>query len=223
MRSRRDGGSAMDDYISQATEDFRPYYERSNELLKTYAAVPWFTKYEGRTYYYVAEESMEGEWMARAISGDFPTTRMGLVKEDGSVVIPPEFDLVGTPGVVHPDWVEVKGAEGYGYYGLDGKLKIAPNYEVIVSQGDRWFGKKDGVWGEVQNSEFNPDAVDAESKAILDEHKYLQTANDLASGTYALARPVSIPGIGYFFAPSCMLSETVGPVKTVILTDEDMD
>ncbi|MBT1711190.1 hypothetical protein KK062_23300 [Fulvivirgaceae bacterium PWU5] len=112
-----------------------PIYARAQEIQQQYDSVIWFTRYEDKHYYYV----VNGTWEARAdeyrsfVKGDPTEYKMGLVDEAGSIVIPVEYEMIGTLGFMKPHLVEVVKDGKAGHFDLTArKLIVEPAYDMLM-------------------------------------------------------------------------------------------
>ena len=121
-------------------EKRRTVYELVNKLQTGVDSVIWFTRYQDRLYFYF----VEGEWL-NPKTFDNPETeddprvqnmgtyKMGLLDADGQVVIPADYDLIGTLGFDVENLVEVKRNGKYGMYHIQSKLPVIPaTYDVLI-------------------------------------------------------------------------------------------
>lgn len=134
-------------------------YELVASLQSGVDSIIWFSKYRDRLYFYFTE----GEWVNSKFSNRYkildsiakPTNyyKMGLLDDQGTVIIPAEFDLIGTLGFDTENLVEVKQNGKFGMYHLESMLPVIPVvYDVLIpyagekniiiaQEGDRmgWF------------------------------------------------------------------------------------
>jgi hypothetical protein len=103
------------------------HFDRSRSLQNEYDSVVWFTQLSGKAYYYV----VNGEWK-NSLKSIPLSYKMGLVDESGAIIVPPEFDLIGTPGIVFPGLIEVTQSNKIGYYTLTGSEIISPKYDLVI-------------------------------------------------------------------------------------------
>jgi hypothetical protein len=103
-------------------------------------SVIWFTRYQDQLYFYV----VEGDWQNpksfdnyRA-DAELPVQKagsykMGLLDAEGKVVIPVDYDLIGTLGFDMENLVEVKRNGKYGMYHIQSRLPVIPAvYDVLI-------------------------------------------------------------------------------------------
>ncbi len=110
-------------------------YAKAREIQQHYDSVIWYTTYESKNYFYV----INGHWEPKQgiyqdiLKQDDNEYKMGLVDETGTVVIPVEYKLIGTPGFAKPQMIEVTKNGKVGYFNLQTrKLIIEPAYDMIV-------------------------------------------------------------------------------------------
>ncbi|MEQ1586751.1 MAG: WG repeat-containing protein [Cyclobacteriaceae bacterium] len=126
------------------------HFDKTIELQKTYDSVIWFTQLGGKAYYYV----VNGQWNhfknSESFYGSIQNYDMGLVDEAGRVIVPPQFDLIGTPEIVFPGTIEVMLNNKIGYYSLTGSELVPAKYDLIipyVTQETKALVKIDSVYG----------------------------------------------------------------------------
>jgi hypothetical protein len=108
--------------------------------------VVWYTFYNYRAYFYVVSGQWDGgSWSVEGMEGQ-PPYKMGLVDETGKVIIPVQYQMIGTLGARVENAVEVKGENGYGYYSLEGKVLVKPSFSHIIPypNGVGWIVQRNG-------------------------------------------------------------------------------
>jgi hypothetical protein len=115
-------------------------YELVERLQAGVDSVIWFTRYQDQLYFYI----VEGEWDnpksfdnyhvdAEKTVPKFGSYKMGLLDAEGKVVIPADYDLIGTLGFDMENLVEVKRNGKYGMYHLQSRLPVIPAvYDVLI-------------------------------------------------------------------------------------------
>lgn len=114
-------------------------YDIVNRLQSGVDSIIWFAKYKDRLYFYY----VEGEWVNSkydninraydSMSHKANVYKMGLMDEEGKLIIPAEYDLIGTLGFDLENIVEVKRNGKYGMYHLESKLPVIPSvYDVLI-------------------------------------------------------------------------------------------
>lgn len=127
-------------------------YEKAKELEQKFDSVIWFATYNKKNYFYV----VEGPWVN--YFADYDTrgeknvgVKMGLVDAEGNIIIPIEYDQVGTINFEIADLVEVIKDNQVGYFNLETQqLVVKPEFDVILPYTfDQAKGivKKDSVYG----------------------------------------------------------------------------
>ncbi|HEY8936286.1 MAG TPA: WG repeat-containing protein, partial [Cyclobacteriaceae bacterium] len=124
------------------------YFETAHALQQKYDSIIWYVHYNAKTYYYAVSGPWENYFIDR---NEKPAGyKMGLVDETGAVIIPLDYDLVGTPGMIESDIVEVKKDGLVGFFSIDGKQLIAPEYDWIIpyDENDTYaLVKRDTTYG----------------------------------------------------------------------------
>ena len=101
-------------------------YENARKLEDTYDSVIWYATYKEENYFYV----VDGNWDNYFFNDDTRdqknvNVRMGLVNGKGEIIIPVEYDLIGTIAFEKGDLVEVFKAGKSGYFNvLTRQLKL---------------------------------------------------------------------------------------------------
>jgi hypothetical protein len=215
----------------EALKTRRPIYARAQEIQKGYDSVIWYTTYKDKNYFYV----VNGKWVnyfkdydskEKNLATDY---KMGLVDEAGTVIIPAEYELVGTIGFVHPDVVEVRKDGKTGYYQVATKqLIIAPAYDMIVPYdvaGAYALVSTDSVRGwldaQYQYHEGFP-STDAED--WFKKFGFLPKELTLQSGNQSLCEIANEENAGYgiVLPPSCYVRTGLFEEIVAGLTTTDM-
>ncbi|EMS31908.1 hypothetical protein C943_01643 [Mariniradius saccharolyticus AK6] len=115
-------------------------YELVERLQAGVDSVIWFTRYQDQLYFYF----VQGEWDnpksfdnyradAEKTVPKVGSYKMGLLNAEGKVVIPADYDLIGTLGFDMENLVEVKRNGKYGMYHLQSRLPVIPAvYDVLI-------------------------------------------------------------------------------------------
>jgi len=152
------------------------FFDQARMLQQTYDSVIWFTEYQDSIYYY----AVNGSWKNFFIGED--TTRskevkMGLVSETGRVIVPVEFDMVGTIGFETADVIEVKKKGKVGQYSMAGNEIAAAVYDWIIpyTNNDAYaLVKQDTVYGWLDQSYvFHAGFPSTEAEKYIREFGYL--------------------------------------------------
>jgi hypothetical protein len=114
----------------QALKTREPIFEQAKHLQQKFDSVIWYTTYNDKRYFYV----IAGTWdSSLEVKHDGANYKMGLTDEDGNIIIPLEYDLIGCLGFAYPNMVEVKKNGKLGYYDLNSKkLVVATSYDMII-------------------------------------------------------------------------------------------
>ena len=135
-----------------AVESRLPIYAEARELESKFDTVVFYATYKNENYFYV----VEGEWRNYFLKYDTRdeknvAIKMGLANSDGELVIPVEYDLIGTIAFEMPDLVEVRKDGKVGYFDLHSKtLIVEPKYDMIIpAPFDSTFAivRQDSVFG----------------------------------------------------------------------------
>jgi YARHG domain/WG containing repeat len=121
------------------------FYERAIQLQESYDSVIWFLAMDPINYYYVVSGNWENPY-GKPLKTD--SYRMGLADESGKEIIPLNFDLIGMPGELSEDLIEVKNANKFGCYKLStSQLVIPAEYDWIIPYNENLLVKQDTVFG----------------------------------------------------------------------------
>jgi hypothetical protein len=115
-----------------------PIYARALEIQQQYDSVVWYTRYQDKHYFYVVNGTWEprSEMYSSFVNGDPAGYKMGLVDEAGSVVIPVEYEMIGTLGFSKPHLVEVVKDGKAGHFDLATRnLIVEPVYDMLIPYG----------------------------------------------------------------------------------------
>jgi hypothetical protein len=111
----------------------KPIYKTIALLESRFDSVIWFSRYKEQNFFYV----VSGEWINwfKQYDAKRPVldTKMGLATENGNVIVPMEYDQIGTVGFDFIDQVEVQKAGRVGLFDLKlGTVVIPVEYDLIV-------------------------------------------------------------------------------------------
>ncbi len=162
------------DLLAKRAQDLKVYYDRAMQLQKNYDSVVWYTQYKDTTYYF----AVNGKFVLDSLNGKSPATfKMGLVHENGKVIIPVEYELIGNPSINIADAVEVKRDGKVGYYDLTGKMLVPAEYTWLVpyEEGEsKALVKKDTVFGWLDASyQFHENFPSATAEKYIRDFTYL--------------------------------------------------
>ncbi len=198
-------------------------YDIVERLQSGVDSIIWFTRYQDRLYFYFTK----GEWANPKYVYDIekidstakpsPFYKMGLLDEKGSVIIPAEYDLIGTLGFDMANLVEVKDQGKYGMYHLESKLPVIPAvYDVLIP----YSGEKNVIIAKDGNRTgwFSSDFLYSEGLPpiaqiddFLANYRYLNKDLIIQQGNQAM---MEIPkqehlGDGFVVPPSYLVSMQV--------------
>jgi hypothetical protein len=176
-------------------------FANAESLEETYDSVIWYTAVDNVTYFYV----VQGEWTNYSLRhdtrGQVSDVKMGLVDNVGSVVIPMEYDLIGTIGFDQPNIVEVYKNGKVGYFDLaERKIAVEPLYDMIIPYGNdnvKAIVKSDSIYGWVSNdyvytSGFPSDRV----QSWISTFEYLRKPVSLRVGNQNLCEIPRVENMG---------------------------
>ncbi|NOS91325.1 MAG: WG repeat-containing protein [Cyclobacteriaceae bacterium] len=162
------------DLLAKRLQALKVFYDRAMELQKNFDSVVWYTQFKDTTYYF----AVNGTFVLDSLNGKSPTTfKMGLVHENGKIVVPVEYDLIGNPSINIPDAVEVKRDGKVGYFDLTGKMLVPAEYTWVVPYEDgesKALVKKDTVFGWLDASyQFHENFPSEKAEKYIREFTYL--------------------------------------------------
>lgn len=194
-------------------------YELVERLQAGVDSVIWFTRYQDQLYFYF----VQGEWNnpksfdnyradAENTVPKVGSYKMGLLDAEGKVVIPADYDLIGTLGFDMENLVEVKRNGKFGMYHLQSRLPVIPAvYDVLIpfttSDDKKLILTQEGK----QTGYFNSDFLRFEGlppvpkvDEYLSGYKYLDKELLIKNGQQAM---MEVPnseylGNGYVVPPS---------------------
>lgn len=109
-------------------------YETARNLEAKFDSVIWYSTYGLKNYFYVVNGSWENYFM-RYETRDQKNegVLMGLADAEGAMIIPMEYDLIGSIAFERGDMVEVTKNGKHGYFDIEKKqLVVEPVYDLII-------------------------------------------------------------------------------------------
>lgn len=129
----------------------QPIYARAQQLQQNFDSVIWFARYKDVNYFYV----VEGSWSIEKFRDNKSECLMGIVDGEGKVIVPVEYDFIGTIGFSDENIVEVGKDGKVGHFDMVSKqLSIEPAYDFIIpydNSGVLAIVKQDSVYGWLNN------------------------------------------------------------------------
>lgn len=175
-------------------------YETARSMRDKYDSVIWYAQHDGETYFYVVNGSWQNYFMQYdKRDQQNVNVRMGLADASGELVIPIDYDLIGTIGFETADLVEVSRDGKYGYYDV-GTMKqvVEPIYDLIIpynNEGAWALVKQDTVFGWLDNEfKYTPGFVSAKMEEWYNNFEYLKQEIRLAPDSYTFCE---IPSAEY--------------------------
>ncbi|HEU5145860.1 MAG TPA: WG repeat-containing protein [Chryseosolibacter sp.] len=200
-----------------AVESRLPIYAKARELEAKFDTVIFFATYKHQNYFYV----VEGEWNNYFLRYDRSTeksggAKMGLANSSGELIIPVEYDLIGTIAFERPDLVEVKKDGQVGYFDLSTqRLIIEPQYDMIIPTSfDSTFAivTQDTVVGWITPYyEYRDGFPSEEAKEWFENYGYLRKSLRLGAGLQVFCEIPSekSAGSGIVMPPSYLVHHSV--------------
>lgn len=189
-------------------------YENAKKLESKFDSVIWFSAYENQNYFYV----VEGKWIN--LFFDYNTknekniyAKMGLADSEGNLIIPIQYDQLGTIGFTDRYMIEVIRDNKVGYFNIKTRKEvIEPVYDLIVYYGweNAWAAvKRDSVYGWIDTDfNFHEGFVSDKMEKWVTDFEYLKQKIHLKAGYYSYCE---IPNAEYagsgIIIPPAYLSE----------------
>lgn len=200
-----------------AVESRKPVYARAQVLESVFDTVAFFAAYNDQTYFYV----VEGEWQNNFLKyGEVyeqdSTMKMGLANAEGDLVIPMEYDMIGTIAFERPNLVEVKKNGKVGYFDLSSrKVVVEPEYDMIIPASfDSTFAivKRDTAVGWLTSTYTYREGFPSEDvRNWFESYSYLRKSLRLAAGMQVFCEvPLEeYAGNGIVMPPSYLVNHSV--------------
>jgi len=154
-------------------------YEAARAIEDKFDSVIWYAPYNEQYYFYV----VDGAWTNYFLNYDTrhlqnSGTNMGLVDSKGNVIIPMEYDLIGSIGFFKNNLVEVTKDGKVGYFDIERKqLVVEPVYDLIVPYHQNSFAivKQDSVYGWLSNDfTYQPGLPGKHAERWIKDFEYLK-------------------------------------------------
>lgn len=133
------------------TKKREPIYSKAQTIQQQFDSVIWYASYQDNLYFYVVNSGEQGFTMNYNYPEQSTGYFMGLTDENGALIIPVEYELIGTIAFEMPMAIEVRKGGKYGYFDLESrKLIIQPAYDMIIPYDkENAFAivKQDSVYG----------------------------------------------------------------------------
>ncbi|MBN8575856.1 MAG: WG repeat-containing protein [Cytophagales bacterium] len=168
-------------------------YEKAHELESKFDSVVWFTTYGKKNFFYV----VTGRWVNVFL--DYNTRneklqgiKMGLADAEGNLLIPQQYDLIGTIGFEKYDLVEVVKDNKVGYFNITkGEWAVPVQYDQFIpyNQQNVWALVKQGTtigWLDHQFNYHSGFATD-KMKTWYENFDFLKTHIQLKAGQYVFS------------------------------------
>lgn len=169
-------------------ENRSAFYATAQRLEQQYDSVIWYVTYNQKNFFYVVDSAWTNYFLRHnTMQQRNQNVKMGLCDSTGTLIIPMEYNLIGTIGFERPDLVEVTRNGKVGYFDVaQGKLIIEPLYDEIIPYEFSWVVKSGETYGWIdealQYSEgFPSDTV----KQWFENFAYLRTPVRIAAGNQA--------------------------------------
>lgn len=190
-------------------------YEKIEKIKTLFDSVIWYTTYKEVNYFYVVKGAWINYFADGSKKGKINTgAKMGLVNEHGEIIIPIEYDLVGTIGFDRPNIVEVRNNGKWGHFDIKTKqLAIPATYDMIIPYtSDVIIVKQDSSYGWVGNDlVYHSGLADSTTLKWVHHFGYLKKNFSFDRGSYALCE---IPldqrsGYGILLPPSYLVANGI--------------
>jgi hypothetical protein len=195
--------------IKMELANLEKYFDKAKEFQGSYDSVVWFAKHENKIYYYV----VNGSWKTPQYNEKFQTGyhSMGLIDSDGKVIVPPAFDLIGTPGILFDNIVEVVKDNKVGYYSLSSEELVHAQFDLVVPYsvtGTRAITKIDSVYGTIDDDfKYHEGLPSTDAQEYVKSFGFLDgdIRYDAASQTICLTPSQELVGSGTIIPPTYLV------------------
>lgn len=175
----------------------QPIYAIAASIQAKYDSVIWFTRYKNVNYFYVAS----GAWNWEKFGNGESSCLMGIVDEQGNIVVPVDYSFIGTIGISTPDMVEIVKDGKLGLFDIIRKqITIAPSYDIIIpykKEGATAIVKQDSVYGWLDsNHEYAAGFPSAEAEQWVRSYGYIPSSMMINSTTQGLCEPPTETQLG---------------------------
>jgi YARHG domain/WG containing repeat len=205
------------------------YFNQARKLRQTYDSVIWVSHYQDSIYYYV----VNGKWKNYFLNRNeikLDSVKMGLVSETGRVIVPPDYDLVGTIGFETDGVMEVKKNNKVGLFAMNGKELTSAIYDNIIPYGEGdivFIVKQDSIYGWLDKSyAYHKGFPDKDSENYITRYKYLsrEVTIDKTSKTVTEILDIKHMGFGIVMPSNYLVSSNTFSeiIADISLGDENM-
>jgi hypothetical protein len=127
-------------------------YEKAKTLQHKFDSVIWYTTYEQKNFFYVVQGEWTNYFLSHKMRGENnKDVKMGLVDDEGEIVIPIDYDLIGSIAFDNADLVEVFKDSKTGVFNVTTRQQVVePVYDLIIPYGRNkvWaIVKRDSTYG----------------------------------------------------------------------------
>lgn len=185
-------------HLANAFRTREVYFNKAAQLQQQYDTIIWYSRHHDSTYYY----AVNGVWDDYFNDTDKtkPNYKMGLISANGRVIVPVEFDLIGTIGFDTENIVEVKKDAKVGHFSLEGKELIPAIYDWIIPyQSDSVYAlvKSDTTYGWINKDyTYSSGYPDKDAELYIKSFGFVTKSLLLKPGEYTMIEPLDIERIG---------------------------
>lgn len=164
-------------------------YDNARALEASYDSVIWYTTVGTNTYFYVVQGTWNNYFLDyNSIHLKNTGVSMGLVDAKGEVIIPLEYDLIGSIGFERSDLVEVTKDGKVGYFNIATKQLVTPMFDLIIPYDrENAFAlvKNDSTYGWIDNRfNYSTGFVSERMKQWLTNFEFLRQSITLQPDRY---------------------------------------
>jgi hypothetical protein len=181
----------------KAEEMRRPIYAKAAQLEANFDSVIFYAPFQGKVVFYV----VEGNWLTNPTAFDdsqpSPDVQMGVVDEFGMVIVPMDYDQVGTLGFNNADYVEVMRDGKFGLFDIAQQIEVIPPvYDMLIpSSAENMISIAKSDSGYVYfDTALQIHALTEEMLNYVQRFEYLGTTITISPEHYSLCE---IPRIDY--------------------------
>ncbi|NBW34649.1 MAG: hypothetical protein EBR30_06430 [Cytophagia bacterium] len=203
-----------------AAAERKEIYETARSMREKYDSVIWYASHEGEHYFYVVSGAWQNYFMEYSTRDQQnENVRMGLADASGELIIPIDYDLIGTIGFEKPNLVEVTRDGKYGYYDVvTMKEVVEPVYDLIIPYNaeNAWaLVKKDTAFGWLDDAyQYTPGFASAKMEAWFNNFDYLKQEIRLVPDNYTFCEipDEKFAGNGIIIPPAYFSKNGIFPV-----------
>jgi hypothetical protein len=178
-------------------------YEKARDLETKFDSVIWFATYGKDKYFYVVEGAWTNYFANYETRGRRnENIKMGLADINGDLVIPMEYDLIGTIAFEQADLVEVMKDGKVGYFDINKKqVVVEPKFDMIIQYNTQdifAIVKSDTTFGWLTKGfEYRSGFPTAQAEEWFNKYEFLPKNLKLMAGSHVFCEIPNADNAGY--------------------------